>query len=135
MGISKGKKLVFQKKMTFARQRQEIIRKEAQDLLDAGVIKPIDFPGCLSNPTIVAKLKRAWRVCINFTDLNKAILKNPFPLPRIDQLVDSVAGNKFLSFLDTYKGYNLIPMEKEDIPKMLSSLMTVSIATHVCLSD
>lgn len=57
--ISKGRKLVFQKKWAFARQRQEIMRKEVQDLLDAGIIKPIDFPECQSNLVVVAKPGRA----------------------------------------------------------------------------
>ena len=56
-------------------------------------------------------------MCINFTDLNKACLKDNFPLPRIDQLVDSTAGHKLLTFMDTFLGYNQIKMAKEDQEK------------------
>lgn len=65
----------------------------------------------------MAKAGGAWRVCINLIGLNKAIPKKPHPLPVIDQLVDSVAGHKLLSFLDAYKGYYQIPMAKEDMAK------------------
>lgn len=56
--------------------------------------------------------------CIDFTDLKNAILKKPYPLPRIDQVVDSIAGHELLSFLDAYKGYHQVPMAEKDIVKM-----------------
>lgn len=59
---------------------------------------------------VVRKKNGKWRVCIDFTDLNKACLKDIFPLPRINQLVDSAAGHKRLSFLDAYLGYHQIPL-------------------------
>ncbi|KAL0291122.1 UNVERIFIED_CONTAM: Retrovirus-related Pol polyprotein from transposon [Sesamum calycinum] len=58
-----------------------------------------------------------WRLCIDFTDLNKACPKDPFPLPRIDILVDSTSGCEMLSFLDAYQGYNQIPLAPEDQEK------------------
>ena len=54
------------------------------------------------------------RMCIDFTDLNKHCPKNHFPLPRIDQIVDSTAGCDRLSFLDAYSGYNQIKLKAED---------------------
>lgn len=66
----------------------------------------------------MAKLVGAWCVCIDFTDLNKAILKKPCPLPWINQLVNSIAGHELLSFLDAYKRYLQISMTKEDMPKI-----------------
>ncbi|KAL0458023.1 UNVERIFIED_CONTAM: Retrovirus-related Pol polyprotein from transposon opus [Sesamum latifolium] len=60
---------------------------------------------------------RKWRLCIDFTDLNKACPKDPFSLPRIDVLVDSISGCKMLSFLDAYQGYNQIPLAPEDQEK------------------
>ena len=53
-------------------------------------------------------------MCVNFTDLNKACSKNNFPLPRIDQLVDSIVGHKLLTFMDVFSGYNQIKMVEED---------------------
>ena len=56
-------------------------------------------------------------MCVDFTDLNKACPKNSFPLPRIDQLVDSTARHKLLMFMDAFLGYNQIRMAKEDQEK------------------
>ena len=56
-------------------------------------------------------------MCMYFTDLNKACPKDSFPLPTIDQLVDSTAGHKVLTFMDTFSGYNQIRMAKEDQEK------------------
>ena len=53
-------------------------------------------------------------MCIDFTDLHKACPKNSFPLPKIDQLVDSTAGHGLLSFMDAFSGYNQIPMYEQD---------------------
>ncbi|CAL8091070.1 unnamed protein product [Prunus armeniaca] len=58
-----------------------------------------------------------WRVCVDYTDLNKACPKDNFPLPRIDQLVDSTSGNQLLSFMDAYSGYNQIMMHEDDKAK------------------
>ncbi|XP_012851807.1 PREDICTED: uncharacterized protein LOC105971499 [Erythranthe guttata] len=55
-----------------------------------------------------------WRLCVDFTDLNKACPKDPFPIPRIDQLIDSTSGCELLSFLDAYQGYNQILLVPED---------------------
>ena len=68
---------------------------------------------------MVKKSNGKWRTCVNFTDLNKACLKDSFPLLRIDQLVDSTAGHKLLSFMDTYSGYNQILMDENDQEKTL----------------
>ena len=62
------------------------------------------------------------RVCIDFTDLNKACPKDSFPLPHIDRLVESTAGNKLLTFMDAFSRYNQIMMNPEDQEK--TSFMT-----------
>jgi hypothetical protein len=53
-------------------------------------------------------------MCVDYTGLNKACLKVPYPLPRIDQIVDSTAGCETLSFLDSYSGYHQIKMKESD---------------------
>ena len=53
-------------------------------------------------------------MCVDFTDLNKACPKDSFPLPRIDQMVDSTVGHNFLTFIDAFSGYNQIKMAEED---------------------
>lgn len=66
---------------------------------------------------MVKKANGKWRMCIDFTDLNNACPKDSFPLPRIDQLVDSTAGHKLLTFMDAFSGYNQIKMAEEDQEK------------------
>ena len=59
---------------------------------------------------MVKKSNGKWQMCIDYTDLNKACPKDPYPLPSIDGLVDAASGFCFLSFMDAYLGYNQIPM-------------------------
>ena len=66
---------------------------------------------------MVKKAKGKWRMCVDFTDLNQACPKDSFPLPRIDQLVDSTVGHKLLTFMDTFSSYNQILMAEEDQEK------------------
>ena len=71
---------------------------------------------------MVKKSNGKWRMCVDFTDLNKACPKDSFPLPRIDQLVDSTTRHKLLSFMDAFSGYNQILMDEDDQEK--TSLIT-----------
>ena len=66
---------------------------------------------------MVKKNNDKWRMYVYFIDLNKACLKDSFPLPKIDQLVDSTAEHKLLSFMDSFSGYNQIMMDEEDQEK------------------
>ena len=63
---------------------------------------------------VVKKKSEKWRVCVNFTDLNKARPKDPIPMPQIDQLVDVTAGHPQMSFLDAFQGYHQILLALED---------------------
>ena len=56
-------------------------------------------------------------MCVDFTDLNKACPKDSFPLPRIDQLVNSTVGHKLLTFMDAFSRYNQIKISEEDQEK------------------
>lgn len=58
-----------------------------------------------------------WRMCVDYTDLNKACPKDSSPLPKIDKLVDSTAGHALMSFMDAYSGFHQIPLWKEDQEK------------------
>ena len=75
---------------------------EVQRLQEAGVIREIFFPRWLANTVVVKKKSSKWRVCVDFTDLNKACPKDPFPMPKIDQLVDTTYGHPRMSFLDAF---------------------------------
>nr|KYP60036.1 Transposon Ty3-I Gag-Pol polyprotein [Cajanus cajan] len=67
---------------------------------------------------LVKKNSGKWRMCVDYTNLNKACPKDAYPLPSIDRLVDGVSGHTLLSFLDAYSGYNQIPMYPPDQYKM-----------------
>ena len=86
--------------------------------MSAGFIWEVYYPDWLTNVILVKKTNGKWRMCVDFTDLNKACLKDSFPLPRIDQLVDSTARYKLLTFMDAFSGYNQIKMAKEDQEKI-----------------
>ena len=66
---------------------------------------------------VVKKKTGKWRVCVDFTNLNKACPKDPFPMPRIDQLVDATIGHSRISFLDAFQGYHQIPLTLDDQEK------------------
>ena len=72
------------------------------------------YPEWLANPVLVMKKNKAWRMCIDYTCLNKACPKDPFALPHIDQVIDSTAGCELLSFLDATAGYHQIKLAVED---------------------
>nr|ABF96095.1 retrotransposon protein, putative, Ty3-gypsy subclass [Oryza sativa Japonica Group] len=110
-------KPVKQRLQRFAPDRRQAIREELDKLLKAGFIREVLQPEWLANPVMVRKANGKWRMCVDFTDLNKACPKDHFPLPRIDQLVDSTAGCELLSFLDAYSGYHQISMAREDEEK------------------
>jgi hypothetical protein len=83
------------------------IKKELTKLLAAGFIREVFHPEWLANPVLVRKKNsNEWRMCVHYTDLNKHYPKDPFGLPRIDQVIDSMAGRNLLCFLDYYSGYH-----------------------------
>ncbi|KAL5539414.1 hypothetical protein UlMin_045365 [Ulmus minor] len=90
------------------------INTEVDKLLKADFIEEANYPDWIANVVLVKKANGNWRVCVDFTDLNRACPKDSFPLPRIDQLVDATAGHELLSFMDAYSGYNQIRMHEGD---------------------
>jgi hypothetical protein len=98
----------------FDKERRRTIRVELRKLLEAGFIKEVFHPTWLANPVLVKKKNGKWRMCVDYTSLNKACPKVPFPLPRTDQIVDLTAGCELLCFLDAYSGYHQIKMKESD---------------------
>ncbi|KAK4383945.1 Transposon Ty3-G Gag-Pol polyprotein [Sesamum angolense] len=117
LSVNPSAKSVKQKKRMFGPERSQAIKEEVDKMLQAGYIRPVQYPEWLANVVLVPKPNGKWRLCIDFTDLNKACPKDPFPLPRIDILVDSTSGCEMLSFLDAYQGYNQIPLAPKDQEK------------------
>ena len=97
----------------FDDKRRRAIGEEVTKLLVAGFIKEVYHSNWLANPVLVKKKTRKWRMCIDYIGLNKACPKDHFPLPRIDQIVDSTSECEILSFLDAYLGYHQIAMESD----------------------
>ena len=90
---------------------------EVSKLLIANFIREVYHPEWLANVVVVKRANGKWRMCVDFTNLNRACPKDSFPLPRIDQLVDSTAGHKLLTFMDAFSGYSQIQMAEEDQEK------------------
>ena len=86
-------------------------------LKHTGAIKEVFYPEWLANTVVVKKKSGKWRVCVDFTDLNKACPKDPFPMPRIDQLIDATASHPRMSFLDAFQDYHQISLAMEDQEK------------------
>jgi len=120
--IRAGSKPVKQRLRRFDEEKRKIIDEEIQKLLTAGFIKEVHHPDWLANLVLVKKKNGKMRICVDYTSLNKACPKVPFPLPRIDQIVDSTAGCKTLSFLDAYSGYHQIKMKESD--QLVTSFIT-----------
>ena len=83
----------------------------------AGAIKEVFYPEWLANTVVVKKTSEKWRVSMDFTNLNKACPKDPFPMPQINQLVDATASHPRMSFLDAFQGYHQILLALEDQEK------------------
>ena len=108
---------VRQKKRVFAQELDIAVAEEVRKLLEAGFIREVYYPDWLANMVMVRKNSGKWRMCVDFTDLNRACSKDSYPLPRIDTLVDSTARHELLSFMDAFSGYNQIKMEEENQEK------------------
>ena len=106
-----------QKPRRLAKEHIEAVRQEVGKLKDAEAIKEIFFLDWLANTVVVRKKSGKWRVCVDFTDLNRVCPKDPFPMPKIDQLVDATYGHLRMSFLDAFQGYHQIALAIEDQEK------------------
>jgi hypothetical protein len=98
----------------FDEERRRAIGVELRKLLEDGFIKEVFHPTWLANLVLVKKKNGKWRMCVDYTGLNKAGPKVPFPLPRIDQIVDSTTGCELLCFHDAYSTYHQIKMKESD---------------------
>jgi hypothetical protein len=113
--IIPGSKPVRKAMRRFGDEKRRAIAKEIFKLLKAGFIKEVIHTKWVANPVLVPKKNtKVLRMCVDYTGLNKACPKDPFPLPCIDQVIDSTAGSELLCFLDAYSGYHQIKMKEFD---------------------
>ena len=117
LNVSPSFKPVKQKRRSFAPERQKAINKEVGKLLQARAIREVEYPEWLANVVLVKKANGKWRLCIDFTDVNRACPKDSFPLPRINLIVDATVDHELLSFMDAFSGYNQISMDLDDQEK------------------
>jgi hypothetical protein len=126
--IIPGSKPVRQAMRCFGDEKRHAIAKEISKLLKAGFIKEVIHTKWVANPVLVPKKStKVFRMCVDYTCLNKACPKDPFPLPRIDQVIDSRAGSELLCFLDAYLGYHQIKMKESD---QLATLFVTPYGTY-----
>ena len=108
LALDPNAKLVAQRKTKLGEERQCIVVEETTKLLKAGFIKEVSYTTWLANIVMVKKSSGKWRMCIDFTNLNKTYSKDSYPLLNIDRLIDVASGYRYLSFMDASFKYNQI---------------------------
>ena len=88
LGLPAGTQPDRQKQRCYTPEKRAAIQYEINHLLKEGFIRDVPFPEWLANPVMVKKPNGTWRMCVDYTDLNKSCPKDEYPLPRIDQIVD-----------------------------------------------
>lgn len=117
LALDPNAKPVAQRKRRFGEDQRKTIMEETNRLKEANFIIEIKYPTWLANVVMVKKSNGKWRMCTDYTNLNKACPKDSYPLPSIDDLVDGASGYKILSLMDAYSGYNQIWMHPDDEDK------------------
>ncbi|KAF5454818.1 hypothetical protein F2P56_024455 [Juglans regia] len=117
LSVNPEAKRVRQKRRPFSIEKCMAVAEEIEKLQAAGFIRAAHYPEWLFNVVLVKKANGKWRMCIDFTDLNKPCPKDSFPLPRINVIMDATIEQQFLSFMDAYSVYNQIRMNKADEEK------------------
>ncbi|KAK9079977.1 hypothetical protein SSX86_001652 [Deinandra increscens subsp. villosa] len=117
LALYPGSKPVQQRQRGMDTERANAVNEEVAKLVEAGILREVQYTDWVSNPVLVKKPDGSWRMCIDFKDVNNACPKDCYPLPEIDLKVDSVVGFQWKCFLDAYKGYHQIQMAKEDEDK------------------
>jgi hypothetical protein len=122
--VDPGVSAIAQRRRKQSPEESEAAEKAVKDLLEANFISEAKYTTWLSNVVLVKKSNGKWRMCVDYTDLNRPYPKDAYPLPNKDKLVDNSSDYKRLSFMDAYYGYNQIPMTEED--KKKTAFMTKS---------
>ncbi|GJV63033.1 reverse transcriptase domain-containing protein, partial [Tanacetum coccineum] len=118
LNVHEGCPPVKQRKRGQTPKRNKAIQEEVEKLVDAEIMKEVNYHSSLSNPVMVKKHDGSWRMCVDFKDLNKAYPQDGYPLLKIDWKVESLCGYPFKCFLDAYKRYHQIKMAEEDEEKI-----------------
>ncbi|KAM2838168.1 hypothetical protein COP1_029919 [Malus domestica] len=123
LSINPKTKPVRQKRRSYDAERYEAMKAEVEKLKGIGFVREVNYPTWVANVVIVKKnptkeslllQKVLWRMCVDYTDLNKGCPNDSFHFPLIDRLIDFTAGCELLSFMDACSGYNQILMNPPD---------------------
>lgn len=114
--LTQGANPVNKRPYRYAKQQKQIIDGLIQDYLKSGIIQKSDSPYA-SPVVLVGKKDEAWRLCVDYRDLNKAMVKNKFPIPLVEDLLDDLYGSTIFSKIDLRAGYNQVRMDAADIHK------------------
>lgn len=117
MNVDPTFKPIKQNRRKLGQEQTQAVNDEVERLLEAGSIAEVKYPQWLANPVVVKKKNEKWRLCVEFTDLNKACPKDNFLLPHIDRLVEATAGNQLLWFMAAFSDYNEIMMHSDNREK------------------
>jgi len=98
-------------------ERAAAANGEVQKLLKAGFIRECQYPEWILNAVLVKRLNGMWRMCVDYTNLNKVCPKDSYSLAKFDKLVNGTVGHALLSFMDLFSGYHQIPFCLEDQEK------------------
>ena len=117
--MDKRVKAMVQRRRKFNEDKRLFMREETRKLVVVGHVREIQYPEWLANVVLVKKANEKWRMCVDFTYLNKACPKDSYPVPSINFLVDNASGYRLLSFLDAFSRYNQIHMHAKDKSKTI----------------
>ncbi|KAM1606294.1 hypothetical protein PS2_026917 [Malus domestica] len=125
LSIDPKTKPMRQKRRSYDAERYEAMKAEVEQLKGIGFVREVNYPTWVANVVLIKKnptkeslplQKVLWRMCVDYTNLNKGCTNDSFHFPLIDRLIDSTAGCELLSFMDAYSGYNQIlinPLDQE----------------------
>ncbi|XP_056688689.1 uncharacterized protein [Spinacia oleracea] len=114
LDVSVEARPIKKKKRKYSSRNNKAIAEEVKKLQEAGFIEPCIYPKWLASVVMIKRANGSWRMCVDFTDLNRACPKDCYPLSVIDQLVDSTSGHALLSFLDAFSEYHEVFMHPDD---------------------
>ncbi|GJZ63425.1 reverse transcriptase domain-containing protein [Tanacetum coccineum] len=108
---------IKQKKRSLALERNKVIHNQVEDLTEVGILREAKYQTWVSNPVVVKKDNGKWKLRVYFTNINKACIKEPHPLPAAEQKAEGLHKYRLKCFLEAYKGYHQIPIAEKDEEK------------------